>query len=466
MLDALRRFLTLDMPATEVGPVTRAGLSQWEDFPDLETQLAALHGAPRPWRMPSIMEALSVPAVFRAVSLIANTTGALSVEAFRHGVKLEPEDRPALVIRPDPFTTPRTFYRDTAYNIVTRGESWWWVAKRDPDGNPMSLLNIPPREVVVEEDPADRRYPIIRWRDKIMANRDMRQVTYLREPGALRGMGPLQVCGAAVSVAVEAQEWAANFFSSGGHPSILIKSAVELDEADATNLKSQWIDDYNNIPKVIDPGIEDVKELGQNAQGSQMLASRDYANGEVARMFGIPGSLLDYSTAGSSLTYQNLEGELTKWVRTGLWPNVLEGVEQELSDLLTRSTVARFNVDALQRADIKTRFDSYKVGIESGVLTPEIAQEREGILPGDVEQAPMPLAPPAAVPSAAALTRAMAAAVPTAPAQIAEVRCDGMHSKKRSGVAYLGRCNRLLSTTGSFVGTCPRCKKAYPAEAA
>src|SRR4029079_19653945 len=97
------------------------------------------------------------------------------------------------------------------------------------DGVPLSVMPINPAEVGVTEDPRDLRYPIIEWRGKTMPNADMIQLPFMLEPGALRVVGPLQMCGAAISVAVEAQEWAANFFmEDGGHPANVIKSRATL----------------------------------------------------------------------------------------------------------------------------------------------------------------------------------------------------------------------------------------------
>ncbi len=351
------------------------------------------------WHPASIREALGVPAIYRAVSLIANTMGALSMDAFRNGVKLEPEERPRLIVRPDPFRIPREFFSQTGWNMATRGEAWWWTAARDTDGLPLSLISVPPQEVNVTENPRDLRYPSIEWRGREMRNDDMTQIVLNREPGALRGVGPLQLCGAAVSVAVEAQEWAAEFFSSGGVPSTLIKSAIQLDEDEAKALKAQWVGVPSNVPRVIDPSIESVEDHNIDTSSKSMFEAREFQNQEAARMFGIPASLLDASVAGSSLTYQNLETEFGKFVRGCLWPNYLEPVEQTMSDNLTRTIVSRFNIDALQRADIKTRYEVYSLGTGTGVLTVEEAREQEGLDPGDVENAPMPYAPPQAVPS-------------------------------------------------------------------
>jgi phage portal protein BeeE len=107
-------------------------------------------------------------------------------------------------------------------------------------------------------------------------------------------------------------------------------------------------------------------------------------------MFGIPGHLLEYAVQGSSLTYQNIGEVGAELVRFTLAPGYLEPIEVGISDLLTRSTVARFNAEGIYRADIKTRFEVYQIGTGSGVLTIPEARKAEGLDPGGVETAPMP----------------------------------------------------------------------------
>ena len=232
-----------------------------------------------------------------------------------------------------------------------------------------------------------------------MRNEDMTQITYLPDPNnPLRGWGPLQACGAAVSVAVEAQEWAADWFA-GNPANTWIKSAVDIDEAEAEGIKSQWMADSLNLPKVTGPLIEDVKDVGTDPERAQMTEARNFANGEIALMFSIPSTLLNYAVQGSTITYQNVGQVADDFLRQCLLPHYLEPMEQAMSDLLTRATIGRFNVEALLRADIRTRYDVYNVGIPLGVISVEEARAAEGFGPGDVENRPVPFAPPQAVPA-------------------------------------------------------------------
>lgn len=463
------RDLLRGIEPMDEAPQTR-GVDPWGGYLPLDAQLSALwNKRAGPFRVASVQEALGVPAIQRGVSLISNTIGSLSIQSYRDGAPTA--SVAALLARPDPYSTPGQFYRDSGYNLSSRGECVWWIARRDADNLPISLIVVPLAELNIEPNTRNRLRPIYKW-GSIESTRfspatrdgDFVHVTYLKEPGTLRGVGPLQLCGVAASVAVEAQQWAANFFGEGGYPSVLVKArgTLGLDpetgvhEADA--LRKAWTQFDRNTPRVIDEGVEDVEQFKVDPAGATMLEAREFQNGDAARMFGIPGALLEYAVAGSSLTYQNIAEVYTQFVRTTLAPNYLEPMEQALTDLLPRSTIARFDVSGLQRADAKTRAETYQIMIGAGVMTAEYAQQQEGIIPGSVELAPVPFAPPAAVPSSIpgsdiAGTMSIFSADP--------VRCTG----KRMLRGLLQPCNKLLAEAGPFVGTCPRCGMAYAAVA-
>lgn len=459
------RYRQMDVVAHQEEAVQARGI--WDDAPEgsIEGLLLRIQGLrDSPWRVASVHEALGTPAIWAAVSLIANTAGSLSMEAFRNGVKLGYDETPQLVKRPNPLTTQRAFTRDTAYFMATRGEGWWYKARRDGDGNVISLVVVPPWEIVLQPREEDRQRPRLYWNGKERPLDDFVQITLMPDDRTyalgLRGLGPLQACQAAISIAVESQEWAADFYAGGGGvPSLVIKSASELREDpvtgvhEADTLRAQWMSRPGNVPRIVDPGIESIDEFGVNTQAAQMLDARQHETGNAARMFKIPGSLLEYQQAGSSLTYQNLEGEFTKFVRTCLAPDYLEPMEQAMSDLLTRSTAARYSVGGFLRADVKTRYEVYQIGIDTGVLTPQLAQEYEGIVPGNVEYASVPPSPPQAIPGPIAVRTEIEPPQP--------LRCDG----RRLLRGNFAKCGKLLSETGVFVGRCPRCGKDWPAAA-
>ena len=185
---------------------TRA-IDSFMDHPGLTEQLLAVQGlSTTRWNPPSVREAMTVPAVFRAVTLIANVTGSLLMQAWRNGRLMETP--PPLVSRPGVFSTPRDFFRDTAYSLASYGEYIWWIVDRDEANMARKFLLLPPGEVQVRWNEDFRLMREYTWRNKKLDAADIEHGTFAREPGGLRGMGPLQMCGAALSVAVEANEWA------------------------------------------------------------------------------------------------------------------------------------------------------------------------------------------------------------------------------------------------------------------
>jgi HK97 family phage portal protein len=450
VFSAVRQLLTLE-------PYQLRTVDPFAEAPDLAAQLAVIQAKPRPWRLPSVREALGVPAIQRAVTLIANSTGSLTMQGWQLGQVMD--EAPRLIVRPDPYSTPRDCYRDMAYLMASRGEVVLWVASRDGQARVTALIVVPPAELTVEDNPRNRLFPIYTW-GNVKGTRwsppnptgDFVHITYLKEPGTLRGVGPLQLAGAAVSVSVEAQEWAANLYADGGKPSVNLHTPLDLTQDEAAKARAQWVATPPNMPQVTS-GEWELRDVPFNENNAQMLDSREHQNGEAARLFGIPGALMEYGAPGSSLTYQNLADVWINFVRGSLAINYLEPIEQAMTDLLPRTTIAKFNVKELQRADEKTRWEIYTAAV--GVIGPDeaaaMARKREGLEPGDSELAPVPFAPAPAVPSELPQLRS------------AEIRCTGMHVKRMGGVPRVMQCNRLLSKSGSYSGPCPRCKTMYAA---
>jgi len=388
----------------------------------------------RPWRAASINEALGIPAFLDAVTLISNMLGIFTLEGYQNGKKVANEDRPRLIVRPNPFTTARDFFREVGWSMATRGENWMWIAARDPANLPLSVIPVPSREVKAS---GDWLKPKIEWR-KVDKTSDFTAVFLTKELGELRGKGPLQYCGAAISAGVESQEWAANFFATGGHPPIVMHSEDELSETEAQDLQVAWTKTPPNMPQVTS-GPMTVEEVGTNEGSAQMLEARMWNAGEASRMWQIPGALLEYGRTGSSLTYQNVVSLMDQLLKQCLIPNYLEPIEQAMTDLLPRTWATRFNVDAVLRADMKTRYEVYKLGFDAGLpWVGEMAAEAEGIEAGSVENAPVPFAPPAAFPSS------------TPPRTFGgEWRCDQCHRKlaevRGEGTQMRCRCGHLAA---------------------
>lgn len=388
---------------------TEFAIDSFVDSPGLTAQLAAVQGFRLDsWSPPSLRDALSVPAVFRACTLIRNTVAMLLMEAYRNG-RLLP-DQPTLVTRPGIDGTAGDFWGDTGWNLATRGEFIWKVVDRNlDDDRARKLMILPPAEVSVSWDtqvPFLRQYS---WRNQKQNPADIVHGFFARDPWGLRGFGPLQLCGAALSAAVEAEEWAARFFSEGGVPLAVLVAQNKLTKEEAQRIRKQWLgtnvdegsDEFGkpggNTIRVTDLGLK-PEAFQINPEQGQLLQSRQHSTGNVATMYGMNGHLLNFAQSGSSLTYQNAGDVFVDFVRTSLAPGYLRPIHDAVSDLLARGTTARFNVEELYRADIKTQAEVYSTLVTAGMEAEEASQRAGFDMRAELASAPLQSIPRIEVP--------------------------------------------------------------------
>jgi HK97 family phage portal protein len=376
-------------------PLQTRAIDSFTDYPGLTEQLLAVQGlSSTSWAAPSVREALGVPAVFRAVSMISTLVGSLTLEAWRNGIKMTTP--PALVSRPGVFSTPRDFFRDTAWSLATYGEFIWWVVDRDEEGLARRMLLLPPGEVHVTWAPGFGLVRAYRWRNRNIEAADIEHGTLVREPASLRGQGPLQLCGAALSAAVEADEWAARFFTRSGLPSMVLDSPVKLSADEAGKLVDQWLQREANEVRVTSGGVT-ASPFTVDPEAAQLLESRQYSAAAVATMFGLDADLLNAAISGSSLTYQNVGQRFDNFIRSTLSPSYLEPIEHGISERLTRTTVARFSLTTLLRADVATQASVYATLTAAGMPPAQAATIAGFDNQVDVQPVPAPLPIPTTV---------------------------------------------------------------------
>lgn len=382
VLERVWRYLTEPLEQME----QRVDLDPSVAYPDIDAQLFTRQNARTVPYKPTIREAMGIPAVWRAITLLATTAASLNLKEYQNQIEIPASP---FVRRPSRGWTPGAFIRDTVMYMATRGEAIWLITARGFGGVATDAIPIPPELMKSEWDNVSHQWWIEQGgRRTAQDPANVIHIPLMRNPQTGRGDGPLQVCGVALNVAVEADRWANRFFV-GGIPSVFLNSAQPINKTEADIVKNQWLEDPPNLPKV-GYGFEPTT-LQVNPEVAQLTESRTMTRGETALMFGINGRLMEYAASGSSLSYQNVGDLATELVRLTLAPQYLEPIEQAFSDLLQRGHEVRFDVEGFQRADPKTRYEVYRTGIETGMFTPEYAAGKEGIEGTFEEVRPAPL---------------------------------------------------------------------------
>jgi hypothetical protein len=187
---------------------------------------------------------------------------------------------------------------------------------------------------------------------------------------------------------MEAERWASRFYV-GSVPSLYLEAKVPLAGDDPDTIKSKWLQDPPNVPKV-GYGLT-PHQIGMDMENAQAIQSRMYSRGDAALILGIPGRMMEYAESGSSITYANVGDLATELVRLTLGPAYLEQIEQAFSDLRPRGTEVRYDVEGFERADVKTRYEIHSQAIDKGIYDAEYAARKEGIAGTFEEVRPAPM---------------------------------------------------------------------------
>ena len=366
---------------TDRAPVQLAGAvpSGWPDF------TAGWEAAV------SRSEALSVPAVSRAVDLMATTIAALPVERIVVDAATGKRTRvplTGLMEQPEPDRPRYNTLVDTCRDLVLEGCAYWVVRERYADGFPRSVRYAPVSDVsVMRNDYGDATRVL--WRGHPIDAADL--IAYEGWHDGIRNHGARII---RTALALEA---AAKRYADVPLPSLVVKntSNYELSPTEITELldnvkraRQSSAVGYVNAGATLDT-------MGWNSEQLQLVEARVFTNAQIANLCGIPAHFIAASNAGgSSLTYANASQEARTLIDYGMKP-LLASLETRwaMNTVTPRGTLLRFELDALLRGNPMERSQLYHSLIPLGVLTVEEAREWEDLTPQADTTTPAPTAP-------------------------------------------------------------------------
>lgn len=309
-------------------------------------------------------EALGLSTVYRAVSIRSTAARQLSIDVYRGADKI---DSPSIIKRPDIDASLAIFIERTIVSLNLAGNAYWRMRKNTA-GQIVSLEVLNPHDVSIEVTPSGRITGYTHL-GVSLSLADIKQLARLRVPGTPYGLGPIQAAQAELRGAIDLRDYASNWIASGDVPSGVLKSDQQLTPEQADDVKTRW-----NTTR---GGKRGVAVLGNGLSYSpiflspsdaQFIESQQFTTTQIARLFGVPASLMLAASDGNTQTYQNVAQDWLGFVRFGLMEDLTE-IEDALTDVLPRGQVAKFNVEGLLRSDITTRYASYAVALTAGFMT-------------------------------------------------------------------------------------------------
>ncbi len=214
------------------------------------------------------------------------------------------------------------------------------------------------------------------------------------------GLSPVALARTKIGTAFAAEEYGAGFFARGAHPGGVLKSDHELDDEQFGRLQKQWEESHggfakSHAPAILEGGVS-WENVGLPPIESQYLETQRYTAETIAgHIFFVPPHLIgdvQRSTSwGTGIAEQGIS-----FVRYSLMPWIVR-LERVLNRLFPEDDLyVKFSTAALERGDLKSRYDAYAVGKQWGFKsTNEIKklEDEEPVAGGDVYLQPLNMVP-------------------------------------------------------------------------
>lgn len=389
-----------------IGEIKSAGVSSQGFLPTLGSVPSA-SGA-----LVSQATAITVPTVYACVSIRAEDVARCAPRLYRplaDGSREEVKEHPVarLFRRPNAVQNWFEFAEQMTIGLLLRGNAYA-VILRDRRGRPQQLIPVNPDAVTVLEA-ADGQlfYNVSRvGLFQIAALRDQPQSIPAEDIFHLRGMAfnatvglnRLGVARDAVGLSIGLMQQAARWMNNGARPSGVLQTDKSLTQQAADRLKASWNSLFSGIQNVgavavLEEGLE-WKPMSLTSVDLQFIEQRKLAVLDICQWFRIPPHKVGVVDANAKLNQAQAD---QSYVNETIMPD-LERWEQKFVqtfDLDAEGLEVDFDESSLLRADIMTRINIGRLGVMSGLLSPNEWRKSEKLAPvagGDQVLAPVNLA--------------------------------------------------------------------------
>jgi HK97 family phage portal protein len=248
-----------------------------------------------------------------------------------------------------------------------------------------ALWPIHPSRVTVYRDAQGRKRFSIDGKQGFTSDHIL-HIPYIDFATGLMGHSPVSVMRHRLGVGIAASDTQARLFNQGTLTSMALRHPGTLSTGAADRLRGQWQSRYAggknaHKPVLLEEGME-AQPLSMNPKDQQFIEQLQMSDVETARMFNIPARRID-AQVQYSLTYATGamdDNSTVKWAHRPI-ARMIEASLQKDPHFIPRGRQfgVRFNLDAMLRADIKTRAEVADLFARAGVRTPNDSRRHENL---------------------------------------------------------------------------------------
>lgn len=334
--------------------------------------------------------AMQLSAVWACVKLLSETAASLPLTVYKKNneSRIKDTEHPLATLfdgKVNRYQTKIEFFETVFLNLIVDGNAY---VKIDKLGNKIvSLLPLMSSQISVQMlSDGSLAYNYVKEDGGVVVFAEQ-SIWHLKLMGnGTIGMSPLAYQRNSLGIAQAAESAVTKIYRNGAKPS----GVLTVDKVLTASQRAEVRASFNTLTSgqddrlmVLEGGFK-FNPVSLSPQDIELLASRKFQIAEICRWYGVPSVMVNDSN-GTSVWGSGIEQIMQGFYKLTLRP-LLEKIENSmrvnLLSLGERSSYEfEFDFDALLRADLKSRFESYRVGIASGVMTPNEARYFENLPP-------------------------------------------------------------------------------------
>lgn len=333
---------------------------------------------------------LGLPAVHACTSRIAQTVASLDLNTFKVSAngrdKVEHNLTRLLTQQPHPRYNAFDWWELLISDSLLWGAGYAAIVR---EGNTIVALEYIPASNVAKNSYKGRDVYTVSFTDREYQRQVVKyEAKDLFIVSGYRGLSPIRLHSESLKLANNSREFGNKFFEAGGNMSGYLKVPPmdkTLSDEQYNALKTGWhanMHGMNNSHNtaILEYGME-YQRISIPPEEAQFIETRKYTDQEVARIFGVPASLIGLD---SNVTYSNQEQQNLHFSTYTLRP-LVKRIENEIRVKLLSSRERRllveFDMSSLLRADSVNRSAYYREMQNMGAMTINEVREKEGFNP-------------------------------------------------------------------------------------
>lgn len=325
-------------------------------------------------------DAISVPSIARAASLIKGIVASTPLELYKDATGEEVYNRPAWIKQPSPAQPRSVTMAWTVDSLIFYGQAFWQVTSvSEFDGRPLSFEWVPNSRVTFNTD---------------LYTEFVTQYFINGNPVPMSGLGSLVTFqslgdegvlvrgGRTIRAAVDLEKATSTAVATPMPTGVIKNTGADLSEAEALGILNAFEKSRKNRATAYMTSTLDYQVTQFSPKDMTYNESAQFMSTQIARMMNVPAWYLS-AEMNNSMTYANVLDERKQFVDLSLRP-YYAAIEDRLSmdDITPRGNIVRFAIDdTFLRSDAMERLNVIEKMLTLGLITTEQAMEMEDLTP-------------------------------------------------------------------------------------